>query len=135
MPIIIFSKKKEFQIWDFWIIYIMVKISFFWGLLESVFHRQPTMVVDIEKKAITSLYSPTQETLSGDSWKLFRIKILLFFTRGRMFRITSKYFTIFNNTPQESWAAHTASDFFMLRPELHSGLRQTFKMGLSNGVM
>ena len=43
------------------------------------------------------------------------IKILQFFTRGRiqrMFDITSKYFSIFNNSLHESWVKHTTRDFF-----------------------
>ena len=41
------------------------------------------------------------------------IKILHFLTLARIqkFKITSKYLSVFNNTPPASWVAHTTRDF------------------------
>ena len=67
MPEIIFSK-KESQIWDFWIIYILVQISIFWGtafvigqpwlstFLLSSHPPPPTITTTTIKKLPTARY-------------------------------------------------------------------------------
>ena len=66
--------------------------------------------------ALTFLYCLGQGTWLDDSWKLIYINhqdSTISFRRenSKMFNITAKYFSIFNNKPPASWVAHIIRDF------------------------
>ena len=66
-----------------------------------------------KKLALTSFDFLTQEISLGNSWKLICMDL------SKMFLITSKYFSIFNNKPPASWVAHVSRDFLACYPCLY----------------
>ena len=68
------------------------------------------------KLALTLFYYVSQEIWLGNSKKLICIdqsRFYIFHTRenSKMFNITSKYFSFFNNKLPASWVAHITRDF------------------------
>ena len=69
-----------------------------------------------KKLALTLFYYVSWEIWLGNSKKLICIdqsRFYIFHTRenSKMFNITSKYFSFFNNKPPVSWVAHITTDF------------------------
>ena len=71
-----------------------------------------------KKLALTFFYYVTRKIWLGNSKKLFCKDQSFSLTRenSKIFNITSKYFSFFNNKPPASWVAHITSDFLTCCP-------------------
>ena len=85
-------------------------------LAKTYFSLIRVLKSKIKKLTLTFLYCLGQETWLDISWNLIYISQSRFYNffhvaKFKIFNITSKYFSIFNNRPPASWVAHITKDF------------------------
>ena len=81
--------------------------------LAKIYFSHKSSKKQKKKLALTFLYFLGKETWLDDSWKLIYINQSRYYNTwesSKMFNISSKYFSIFNNKPPANWVVDITRD-------------------------